>query len=187
MRAALMLLAALAAEGTPTDAIRERDSEIRAALPPEGKELTEAARKRIEGIVSRIVDTRAMMEAAMGQRWAKLTPKQKKRLLEAFERRFRVAGGAQLETYRETRIAFLPEKREGEVVQVPTRLEVKGERTDVTYAMRQENGAWRIVDIVVDDVSTVENYRASFARIISREGVEALIERLDRGPDAKKS
>lgn len=187
MRAALILLAALAAGGTPTDTIRERDSEIRAALPPEGKELTEAARKRIEGIVSRIVDTRAMMEAAMGPRWAKLTEKQRKRLLQAFERRFRVAGGSQLESYRETRVAFLPEKREGEIVQVPTRLEVKGEQSNVTYTMRQDGGAWRIVDIVVDEVSTVENYRASFARIIAREGVEALIERLDRGPEAKKS
>ncbi len=181
MRAALILLGVLAAAGTPTDAIRQRDAEIRAALPPEGTDLSEADRRRIEGIVSRIVDSRAMLEAAMGLRWAKLSEKQRRRILEAFERRFRATGGSQLETYRGTRIEYLPEKREGEVVKVPTRLEVKGERTEVTYAMRLQGSAWRIVDIVVDEVSTVENYRASFARIISREGVEGLIERLDRG------
>lgn len=187
MRAAVILLAALAAGETATEAIRERDAEIRAALPPEGQALSEAARKRIEGIVTRIVDTRAMMQAALGPRWPKLSQKQRKRLLEAFERRFRVTGGAQLETYRGTRIEYFPEQRSGDLVQVPTRLEVKGERSEVTYAMRQDKGRWRIVDIAVDGVSTVENYRASFSRIISREGVDALIERLNRGAEAKKS
>ncbi len=118
MRAALILLGVLAAAGTPTDAIRQRDAEIRAALPPEGTDLSEADRRRIEGIVSRIVDSRAMLEAAMGLRWAKLSEKQRRRILEAFERRFRATGGSQLETYRGTRIEYLPEKREGEVVNV---------------------------------------------------------------------
>jgi ABC-type transporter MlaC component len=47
----------------------------------------------------------------------------------------------------------------------------------------KSGGAW--VDIVVDEVSTVENYRASFARTIGREGVEGLIRRLERGGEAR--
>ena len=42
---------------------------------------------------------------------------------------------------------------------------------------------WRRL-LVIDDVSTVENYRVSFALIIKREGVEALIQRLERTSDA---
>jgi len=56
---------------------------------------------------------------------------------------------------------------------------VKGEPTRIDYRMRQENGNWRIVDIIVDDVSTVDNYRASFNRIIKKEGMDGLIARLN--------
>jgi phospholipid transport system substrate-binding protein len=182
----VILLATLSAGGTATEAIRARDAEIRAALPPEGQALGEAGRKKIEGIVSRIVDTRSLLESALEHRWAKLTESQRKRLREAFEHRFRVSGSSQLDAWRKTKIDYLPEQREGDLVRVPTRIESQGEQSDVTYVLRDGREGWRIVDIVVDEVSTVENYRASFARIINREGVDGLIERLNRGSDAQK-
>ena len=67
------------------------------------------------------------------------------------------------------------------MVRVPTRVVVDDEAVEVTYALRQDGGDWRIVDIVADGVSTVENYRASFARVIAKEGVDGLIRRLERG------
>jgi len=45
--------------------------------------------------------------------------------------------------------------------------------------MQRQGETWRIVDIVVDDVSTVENYRSSFNRIIKKEGMDGLIARLN--------
>lgn len=185
MRTAVILLLVAGASGSATDAIRQRDAELRAALPPDGQALTEAGRKKIEGIVSRIVDTRALLESALDRRWAQMTESQRRRLREAFESRFRASGTAQLDNWRKSKIDYLPEERAGELVRVPTRIEAQGEQSEVTYVLRDEAAGWRIVDIVVDQVSTVENYRASFARIINREGVEGLIGRLNRGPDPK--
>ena len=51
--------------------------------------------------------------------------------------------------------------------------------------MRQGKEGWRIVDITVDGVSTVENYRSSFNRVIAKDGVEGLIQRLEKGPTGK--
>jgi len=186
VRTAVILLLLVGASGSATDAVRSRDAEIRAALPPDGQALTEAGRQKIEGIVSRIVDTRAILESALEKRWTQMTEVQRRRLREAFEHRFRVSGTAHLDTWRKTRIDYLPEERKGDLVRVPTRIAAEGEESDVTYVLRDGAAGWRIVDIVVDDVSTVENYRASFARVISREGVEALIDRLNRGADAKR-
>ncbi|HTT69837.1 MAG TPA: ABC transporter substrate-binding protein [Anaeromyxobacteraceae bacterium] len=184
--AALLLLAlpatALSAEETATEALRARDAEIRAALPPAGSEVTPATRKRVENIITRIVDVHAMVESAMAARWKQITEAQRKRLVTAFENRFRSTSGSEFDTYRSTEVAYEPEKVEAGRVVVPTRVVVKGEPTDITYAMRQEGGAWRIVDIVIDGVSTVDNYRSSFARVISKEGVEGLIARLEKGP-----
>ncbi|HUK66246.1 MAG TPA: ABC transporter substrate-binding protein [Anaeromyxobacteraceae bacterium] len=192
MRAVALLLLALPFAAAPatesaTEALRARDAEIRAALPPAGTEVTSTNRKRIEDIVTRIVDVHAIVEAAMAARWKQITESQRRRLVTAFENRFRSTSGSEFDTYRSTEITYDPEKGnpDGDV-EVPTRVVVKGEPTDITYAMRQESGAWRIVDIIIDGVSTVENYRSSFARVISKEGVEGLISRLEKGPSTGK-
>jgi phospholipid transport system substrate-binding protein len=182
MQAALILILCLATGAGATEALRARDAEIRAALPPSGAKVTPAARSRIEAIVTRAVDTQAIVEAALGKRWSELSAAQRRRLVAAFESRFRRASGSELDAYRSTQIEYLPEVgADGGVLQIPTRVVVKGEPTEITYTMKRQRSGWRIVDIVIDGVSTVANYRSSFARIISKEGVEGLIKRLERG------
>ena len=162
-------------------------AEIRSALPPPGAPVTPAVRSRIESVVTRTVDLRNMVETALGARWKTMSEKQRKRLLAAFESRFRHTSASALDTYRSTRVEYRPEQDAGGLVQVPTKVVVKGEPTEITYTMRREAAGWRIVDITVDGVSTVENYRSSFARVISKEGVDGLIQRLERGSAPKKS
>jgi phospholipid transport system substrate-binding protein len=179
---ALLSGGALAAEESATQALQSRDAEIRAALPPQGAEVTPQVRKRLEAIVTRAVDLRGMVEASMGKHWATTPEKQRKRLVAAFENRFRSTSGKEFDTYRSTQLEYRPEVDEGGgVVQVPTKVVVKGEPTEIAYRMRRGASGWRIVDIVVDSVSTVENYRSSFARVIQKEGVDGLIRRLERG------
>lgn len=185
MHVALMLLLVAGptgGAGSATDALQARDAEIRAALPPPGAEVTPEARRRLETIVTRAVDLPGMVESAMAKHWAQASEKQRKRLVGAFEGRFRKTSGTELDSYRSTKIDYLPEvDAGGGVVQVPTKVVVKGEPTEITYAMKREQEAWRVVDIIVDGVSTVQNYRASFNRIITKEGVDGLIQRLEKG------
>jgi len=184
MHVAFFLAAALAAQGGATDALKERDAEIRAALPERG-EPTPEARKKIESIITRTVDLEGMLQQALGARWKETAPKQRQRLVAAFEKRFRNLSGKELDSYRSTQVEYLPEKEEGGAVTVPTKVVVQGEPTEIAYAMKQEKGGWRIVDIVVDGVSTVQNYRSSFNRVIQKEGVEGLIKRLEKGAVGK--
>ncbi len=159
MHAAVFLAVALAAQATPqatqggaTEALKERDAEIRAALPPRGEPAPEV-RKKVETTITRTVDLEGMLQAALGPRWREITEKQRRRLVAAFERRFRDLSGRELDTYRST---------------------------------QREKAGWRIVDIAVDGVSTVQNYRSSFNRVIQKEGVEGLINRLEKGSAGKK-
>jgi len=174
-----LLLAATAQAETATEALKARDAEIRAALPPQGTEPTPASRQKLESIVTRAVDLEGMAKSALGKTWVETPPAKQKKFLDAFKSRFRKATGEQLDQYRSTRIKYFPEKKEDDDTVVPTEVLVKGDPTHVDYRMREEKGAWRIVDIVVDDVSTVENYRSSFNRIIKKEGMDGLIARLN--------
>ena len=182
MRAALvlsLLLAASAQAETATEALKARDAEIRAALPKQGTEPTPETRKKLENIVTKAVDLDGMAKAALGKTWTETPPAKQKKFLEAFKSRFRKATGEQLDQYRSTSIKYFPEKKEDDDTYVPTEVQVKGEPTHIDYRMREHNGTWRIEDIIVDDVSTVENYRSSFNRIIKKEGMDGLIARLN--------
>lgn len=176
-----LLLAATAQAETATEALRARDAEIRAALPKQGTEPTPATRQKLENIVTKAVDLEGMAQAALGKTWNETPPAKRKKFLDAFVGRFRKATGEQLDQYRSTSIKYFPEKTEGEDTIVPSEVTVKGEPTRIDYRMHQEKGAWRIIDIVVDDVSTVENYRSSFNRIVKKEGMDGLIARLNGG------
>lgn len=181
MHAALIAALLLATPGEATTALQARDAELRAALPAVGAALTPEVQARLEAIVSRALDVREMLVAALDARWGTLTGRQRQRLEEAFGRKLRHAAGSGLEDYRASTVSYGPEvERPGGLVQVPTRIAARGETSEVTYTMRRAAASWRIVDITVDGVSTVENYRASFARIITKEGVEGLLQRLER-------
>ena len=174
-----LLLAATAQAETATEALKARDTEIRAALPPQGTEPSPATRKQLENIVTKAVDLDGMAKAALGKTWSETPPAKQKKFLEAFKGRFRKATSEQLDQYRSTSIKYFPEKKEEDDTIVPTEVVVKGEPTHIDYRMRQQSGTWHIEDIVVDDVSTVENYRSSFNRIIKKEGMDGLIARLN--------
>jgi ABC-type transporter MlaC component len=183
MRPGVALVLVLASAGTATDALRERDAEIRAALPPSGDVVSDVERGRIEAIVARIVDTQGMLEAALGTRWAALTEDERQRLHAAFARRFKKLGASELESMREARIEYLPERSQGALAIVPTRVRVRDRINRVNYVMRETAYGWRILDMVIDDVSMADNYKASFTRIIRREGLESLIHRLEGGSE----
>jgi phospholipid transport system substrate-binding protein len=179
----LLSLALAAGTSTATEVLKARDAEVRATVPAKGVEVTPATRQKLESILTRTVDLEGVARASLGKNWDDATPATRKKFLDAFKQRFRKATADQFtDDYRGTEVKYLPEvPAEEGVVKVPTEVVIKGETTHIDYVMRKEAGEWRIVDIVVDDVSTVENYRSSFGRIIKKEGMDGLINRLNKG------
>jgi phospholipid transport system substrate-binding protein len=183
VRILLLSLLAAAASSSATDALKARDADVRAVLPAKGAEMTPAIRQKLENILTRAVDLDGVARAALGKNWDDATPTQRKNFLEAFKSRFRKATADQIsDDYRGTEVKYSPEVTGDDgTVKVPTEVTIKGELTHIDYVMRRTGTEWRIVDIVVDDVSTVDNYRSSFSRIVKKEGMDGLISRLNKG------
>lgn len=56
----------------------------------------------------------------------------------------------------------------------------------VDYRMRQEDGSWKIIDVVIEGISLVANFRDQFRDVMGREGPSALLGKL-REKNAKVS
>lgn len=196
MRNAILTLALLAtlpalakapASMGPTDTLKARDAEIRAVLPPSGQAPTQEVQKKLEETVLAAVDIEGMAKDALGKNWAKQPNSKRKSFIQAFRARFQKATSQQLDLYRATQTKYLGEEKVGDDrVKVTTELTVKGEPTRVGYVMRQEKKGWRIVDIIVDGVSTIDNYRSTFNKVIAKEGFDGLVTRLkNAGSDSE--
>ena len=186
---ALVTLALLSAAPLgPTETLKARDAEIRQVLPPSGQEPNSQQRKQIESAVLKAVDVEAMAKDALGKNWSTQPGKKRQKFIDAFRARFKKATSQQLDLYRSAQTKYGAEQKiDDKNVNVPTELTVKGEPTQVVYAMRKEPQGWRIVDIVVDGVSTIQNYRSTFNKIIAKEGFDGLITRLENATKESKT
>ena len=52
------------------------------------------------------------------------------------------------------------------------------ENFSINYRLRQLGGEWRIIDIIVEGVSLVSNFRSQFQEIMSSGGAEKLLKLL---------
>ena len=50
----------------------------------------------------------------------------------------------------------------------------------IEYRLAHSQGRWLVYDVLVDGVSLVDGYHAQFARLIQRDGVARLIDRMQR-------
>ena len=48
----------------------------------------------------------------------------------------------------------------------------------VDYRVRSRDGAWRVIDVDIEGVSLVSNFRSQFRDIVASEGAEGLINQL---------
>ena len=196
MRAAMrvmlgsLLVSASGQAGPATEALKARDAQIRKALPPAEQALTAAEKGKLEEVLTAAVDLPGMAKDALGKRYEKLSEADRKRYERAFAARFKKASEGEIDFYRSTEISYGAETQSagtGTVgdVDVPTTLTLKGEPTPIVYTVRKEAAAYKIVDLSVDGVSTVENYRSSFGKIFDKEGLNGLVARLQKDPEKK--
>jgi phospholipid transport system substrate-binding protein len=62
---------------------------------------------------------------------------------------------------------------------VETKVEQQaGQPVQILYYLHESAGQWLVYDVVVEDLSLVTNYRASFSNEIRAAGVDGLISKL---------
>lgn len=177
----VLLACAPVSAGAPTDRLRDFFATINAILadPTIEAQLLERV-ARIRRLVNEISDIRAAAAAALGDEWNGRTTAEREEFVELFaellERAYvgrlagavRVAGGVALR--------YVDEVLGADEATVTTALRGLGaEDMQMEYRMTMRGGRWRVRDIVLDGVSTVENYRAQIKRLLQQGSYGALV------------
>ena len=144
-------------------------------------------RKEVDGklknILNPVMNFERLSENALRNHWATLKPEQRLDFIEVFRalvfhsylQRIRSADEAYT-------IKYIDQQAKGATAASVTAIAVTKttEIELVFHVLKEKTIDWSIEDIVIDEVSLVENYREQFDRIITKSGFEVLIEKMSK-------
>ena len=117
-----------------------------------------------------------MAMRSLGSYWQERSAVEKKEFVSLFTELLETAYVGTIESYRGEKVHYLNEREEGKLATVNTRI-VLGDRKSVSvnYRMRDVDGDWKVYDVIVDDISLVNNYRSQFSRVLARSSFAELL------------
>ena len=140
---------------------------------------TDEKRHRIEDLAYTNIDFDTMSRLVLARNWSRLSAEQQAEFVKLFKEHLALTYGRNIESYNNEKVEFVGERDEGRGDwTVKTKILRGGGNADVLvdYRLRQENGAWRIIDVVIERVSLVANFRSQFQEIMSGGGPTKLLE-----------
>ena len=139
----------------------------------------EEKRHRIEDLAYANVDFETMSRLVLARNWSQLSAAQRTEFVQLFKEHLALTYGRNIENYNNEKVQVVSEHDEGRGDwTVKTKILRGGGNADVLvdYRLRQENDAWRIIDIVIERVSLVANFRSQFQEIMSGGGPTKLLD-----------
>ena len=84
-----------------------------------------------------------------------------------------------IEAYGGEKILYGREIQEQEFAEVDTKIITpKSEEFAVNYKLHELNGDWKVYDVMIENVSIVNNYRSQFSRILAKSSFAELLDRI---------
>lgn len=172
-----------AASPAPTTVVRTLVGDVRAILDDpalKGAERTEAREGKIRALLATRFNLAAMAAEALGEHLAPRTAAERREFVGLFGDLFTRAYTRLVVNFlREATIEYGAEEVRDGTARVETGvLNRRGERLPVAYRLTRAGEGWELRDVIIDDVSIVENYRVQFHKIIAASSYENLVKRL---------
>ncbi len=183
---ALLPAAARAGEGEGTRTVRKANDTVRELLrakatpnsPDEKKLSAEVTRS-----VRHFLDIDALGKEAMRDHWGQLTAAQRTEFLRLLRGLVEANYVKALRANLDYQVRYVGEEPAGErALLVKTEIQIqrhgRPRAIAIDYRLAKDGASWRAADVVTDGVGLVENYRAQFDKIIARDGVAGLLDRM---------
>jgi phospholipid transport system substrate-binding protein len=176
----------LAQEGPASRFLRQRHDEVSRLMQRAAS--TDADRERrsqdVTRILSELLDYQELSRRSLGAHWEGCTPEQREQFVALLRQLVERNYQANLERIQEFEVRYASEEPAAGGVLVRTEARSRTERrqppVEIAYSMHQTSGAWRVFDVTTDGVSLVGNYQRQFNRIITQNGWDELIRRMQQ-------
>jgi phospholipid transport system substrate-binding protein len=176
--------------GAPTEAMKTTiDEVLRIVRDQDLKHKDKAGERRhlLEKVVEARFDYAEMSRRALGAPWNQLTDQQKGEFVDLFRTLLTNSYADKIETYSGEGVQYLNERTEKEYAEVRTKVLSGKTEIPLDYRLIHKAEDWRVYDVVVDNISLVNNYRGQFTKILRASSYSDLVDQLRKKSDKLKA
>jgi phospholipid transport system substrate-binding protein len=170
---------ATANAGVPTDQVRGTVDQVLAvlqdpSLKPESSQ--KERRDRLRQVIFARFDFAEMAQRSLGPEWRRRSPAEQQEFVNLFTDLLQENYIGTIESYNGDKVIYNRELQDQTNAEVQTTLTTRSEAAySINYRLRLVGRDWKVYDVVIENISLVNNYRSQFSRVISRSSYEELV------------
>jgi phospholipid transport system substrate-binding protein len=178
----LLLIALPCYAGAPLEAVKSNVNKVLEVL--RDPKLKAASDKTVEKEKLRLIyegmfDDVELAKRTLSRNWNSMNVAQRKEFVLLFRQVLEKAYIDKILAYTDEKILFERENMVSETLaEVQTKIVMASKEIPIAYRVILKNGAWKVYDVVIENVSLVLNYRTQFNDILAKDPPEKLLEML---------
>ena len=141
---------------------------------------TEQKRTRIEEIAYQRFDFPTLSRLVLARNWQRFSKAQQAEFMQEFKHYLAANYGNRIERYDHQKVEIVGERTEprGDVTIQSVVRGGEFEGATIDYRMREHDGQWLVIDVIVEGISLVSNFRDQFKEVLARGGPDELLQKL---------
>ena len=168
--------------GAPSDEMRATIENVLTTLQDpnlQGPANQRERRNKLKKLIYPKFDFTEMGKRSLGIHWQRRTPEEQNRFIELFTELIETSYIDAIESYNGEKVIVKSDKQDQQFAEVNSQLvSKKGDSFAVNYKLHRSEEDWKVYDVVIENVSLVNNYRSQFNRVISKTSFENLMGRM---------
>ena len=166
--------------GAPLDTVQTNVNKVLDVLrdPKLKDESAKGIKKeKIEAIYEQMFDEVELSMRTLGKNWTKLNPAQQQEVVRLYGQILEKAYIDKILSYTNEKIVFSKENMlSTNQAEVQTKVITSTNEILIFYRVILKGGIWKVYDVVVENVSLVQNYRSQFNSILAKNTPDQLLE-----------
>lgn len=170
----LLLLVSLpvpAKAGIPSDQVRQTADKVLLILQDPRLKAADKKNERrgqLRQVISARFDFNEMAKRSLGQHWPRRSAEEQRQFVQLFTDLLEQSYADQIESFKGEKIVYGRENQDRDHAEVDTRVvTTKGEEFSVNYKLLSAGREWKVYDVVIENISLVNNYRSQFNRVLA--------------------
>jgi phospholipid transport system substrate-binding protein len=177
----MFLLSTLPAyAGAPLDTVQTNVNKVLDVLRDpklKGESAKGIKKEKLEAVYEQMFDEVELSMRTMGGNWAKLNSAQQKEFTQLYRRILEKAYIDKILSYTDEKIVFPKESMLSNTqAEVQTNVITSSKEIPIFYRVILKDGTWKVYDVVIENVSLVQNYRSQFNSILAKNTPDQLLE-----------
>jgi phospholipid transport system substrate-binding protein len=137
----------------------------------------EIKKEKLWAIYKDMFDEIEFSKRTLVRNWNKFDAAQRKEFVNLFEQILEKSYADKILDYTNEKVEFYKENKIADnQVEVQSKIITSSKEIPIFYRMILKDGKWKVYDVVVENVSLVQNYRTQFNDILAKDTPEKLLE-----------